>query len=188
MINRACDLMVNKGFNVFIAYGDPDANEVGTVYQASGWNYVGKGGSPTIINRGDRMVDSRIIGIMTRGRKGLPDRKRGATVEDVSAWANEMRAEGYVVKGEGFYQHYELMTRQEAQQKLIAGGATFYKGSAKYRYIHFAGDKRTVRLLKKALRLPKLPYPKRPSHPSQPSQVAKKPAKAKKVDGRGRAA
>jgi hypothetical protein len=33
--------MTKKGYNVFVAYSDPAANEVGTVYQASNWLYCG---------------------------------------------------------------------------------------------------------------------------------------------------
>jgi hypothetical protein len=53
--------------------------------------------------------------------------------------------------------------RSRAEQKaiLIEQGARFFKGSPKYRFVLFAGDKRIKRLLRKALRWDVLPYPKR---------------------------
>jgi len=41
LISEACRQMTKKGYNVFVAYSDPAANEVGTVYQASNWLYCG---------------------------------------------------------------------------------------------------------------------------------------------------
>jgi site-specific DNA-methyltransferase (adenine-specific) len=158
LVNRACDLMVGRGYNIFIAYSDVKAGEIGTVYQASGWTYVGLTGTPTIIVRNDREIDSRIIGCMTRDRSG-----RGKTLEEINAWADRMRAEGRIVKGHGLDQYVETMTRREAKARLIADGAVFKRGTPKHRYIHFAGDKRTVRELRKALQLQEKPYPKRGS-------------------------
>jgi hypothetical protein len=37
LINAACREMTKKGYNVFVAYSDPAAGEIGTVYQASSW-------------------------------------------------------------------------------------------------------------------------------------------------------
>jgi predicted nucleic acid-binding Zn ribbon protein len=44
LIRRACKLAHrDHGWAVFFAYGDPDAGEIGTIYQALGWRYVGQG-------------------------------------------------------------------------------------------------------------------------------------------------
>lgn len=169
LINRASRLMVEKGFNIFIAYSDEDASEVGTVYQAAGWDYVGKGGRDIVQRRKDgRIVGSKIIATKIKDRTGLPDRRRGATIADVDEWADEARRQGYTVKGSGWYRYKVRkdengrdMTRADAKQQLIAEYGEFKPTTPKHRYIHFAGDRRTVRALRRALKLPMLKYPKR---------------------------
>ncbi len=159
-INRACEQMVKLGFNIFIAYADRQANEIGTVYQASRWDYIGRGGIPTILVRADREIDSKIVATMVKDRgHGLPG--KDAAVEDHLKWIDRMRAEGRIVKGKIPYEYVEKMTRGEARAKLITEGVIFKRGIAKHRYIHFSGDRRTVRELRKALKFETLPYPKR---------------------------
>ena len=60
LINRACWLMVEKHFNLFIGFSDEGegVHEVGTVYQSAGWTYIGRGGSDTAQYR----ANGRIIG------------------------------------------------------------------------------------------------------------------------------
>ena len=41
LISKSCRLMAEHGKHVFVAYSDPAAGEVGTVYQASSWLYCG---------------------------------------------------------------------------------------------------------------------------------------------------
>ena len=38
LINAACDLMVKRGFSCFLGYSDVEAGEIGTVFQAAGWD------------------------------------------------------------------------------------------------------------------------------------------------------
>jgi hypothetical protein len=160
LINKACDLMVAKGYNIFVAYSDVEADEIGTVYQASNWFYVGAGGTPTLYVHPDgRKKDSRCIGTMTRSRAGRPDR-RTATVEQMRDWISKMKAKGYRVH-EGKTPYFEKITRRQAHEKLLNEGFRVEKGTAKHRYVHFAGDKRRVRTLRQALKLKVLPYPKR---------------------------
>ena len=101
-------------------------------------------------------------------------------MEDVDKWAEESRQQGYTVKGSGWYR-YKIrkhedgrdMTRAEVKQQLIAEHGEFERTTPKHRYIHFAGDKRTLKELRRALKLPILKYPKRPSPaPSMPLQKA----------------
>jgi hypothetical protein len=61
------------------------------------------------------------------------------------------------------------MTRAEVKQLLIAEQGEFERTTPKHRYIHFVGDKRTVKELQRALKLPVLKYPKRQAtEPSAP--------------------
>jgi hypothetical protein len=44
LIRHACRLAFKEhGWQIFFAYSDPDAGEIGTVYQAVGWNFLGSG-------------------------------------------------------------------------------------------------------------------------------------------------
>jgi hypothetical protein len=78
----------------------------------------------------------------------------------MDAWADSMRALGYKVGGRKTPYVYK-MTREEVRAQLLAEGFVIQKGTPKHRYVHFAGDKRTIRGLRKALKLTILPYPKR---------------------------
>jgi hypothetical protein len=50
LISRATKMAADEhGWRVFYAYGDPEAGEFGTVYQACNWRYVGQG-----VGRGKR--------------------------------------------------------------------------------------------------------------------------------------
>ena len=183
LINRACRLMVEKGFNLFIGFSDDSeiCHEIGTVYQAAGWLYVGRGGGDTAQHRANgRTIGSKIIATKIKDRSGLPDRKRGATMEDVDRWAEDARQQGYTVKGSGWYR-YKIrkdekgrdITRAEAKHRLIAEHGEFLPTTPKHRYVHFAGDRKTARQLRRALKLPVLKYPKRQiSEPSEPLKKA----------------
>lgn len=54
-------------------------------------------------------------------------------------------------------------TRAEQKEILLRGGCEFKKGSGKHRFVNFAGDRRTKRLLRKALKWKVLPHPRRES-------------------------
>lgn len=183
LINRACREMVKRGFNLFVGFSDDSAicHEKGTVYQAAGWHYVGRGGTDTVQHRANgRMIGSKIIATKIKDRTGHPDKRRGATMEDVDRWAEEARQQGYTVKGSGWYRYKVRkhengrdMTRAEAKQLLIAEHGEFLPTTPKHRYIHFAGSDGTRKALRKALKLPVLKYPKRQAtEPSTPLQRA----------------
>jgi len=141
LINRACDEMVKRGANVFLAYSDEAAGEIGTVYQAAGWIYIGRT-SPTEKFRTPSGVvkDARLVSAYSRDRTGGTLKYRRSRVEQ--------------------------------KQLLIEEGCEFFKdGSRKHRYVHFAGDRRTKRLLRRALRLAVLQYPKRVSSHVDRTQV-----------------
>ena len=63
--------MTKKGYNVFVAYSDPAANEVGTVYQASNWLYCGMTRPKKRFRTPDgKVYDGRKIHCLTRDRTG----------------------------------------------------------------------------------------------------------------------
>jgi hypothetical protein len=74
-INRACRAAaLDHGWHTFVAYADPAADEIGTVYQASGWSYMGQGRERgrrrEYFRQGDRLISEHAF------------RARGLTIID----------------------------------------------------------------------------------------------------------
>jgi hypothetical protein len=71
LISAACRLMVAKGYNVFVSYADPEAGEIGTVYQSANWLYCGMT-QPTLKFRTSdgKVKDARLVHAYTRDRRG----------------------------------------------------------------------------------------------------------------------
>lgn len=81
LISRACKLAAREhGWRVVYAYSDPAAGELGTVYQACNWLYLGQG-----IGRGGRL---RSVVIDPDGNEFTPRtlRRRGVRVSEVANW------------------------------------------------------------------------------------------------------
>jgi hypothetical protein len=81
LIRRAVTLAYRAhGWTVFYAYADPDAGEVGTIYQALGWSYTGAGRLPhgrrrdLFLRPDGRKVDERIL------------RRHGVKLDDLVGW------------------------------------------------------------------------------------------------------
>ena len=63
--------MTKKGYNVFIAYSDPEAGEVGTVYQSCNFLYCGVTRRKKRFRTPDgKVYDGRKIQCLTRDRTG----------------------------------------------------------------------------------------------------------------------
>jgi hypothetical protein len=142
LISRACRLMADKGFYIFVAYSDAEAGEVGTVYQASNWlhceptqqgssMFVWPGKKGTGFKDG-RLRDERLISAATRDRV-----YRGIAPYRIKA------------------------TRRELRTQMVREGFVFFKSTPKRRYVTFCGDRQLRRELRTALKWKVLPYPKR---------------------------
>lgn len=72
LISDACRMMFrDHGKSIFIAYSDPSAGEIGTVYQASGWMYCGMTSATEKFDLGDGKIrDARLVHAYTRDRTG----------------------------------------------------------------------------------------------------------------------
>src|SRR5208282_4952432 len=62
-------------------------------------------------------------------------------------------------------------SRAEQRQLLIEQGCEFERVGGKHRFVLFAGDRRTKRLLRKALKWEVLPHPRREAHPMAESET-----------------
>jgi hypothetical protein len=175
LINRACNLMAQRGFHVFVGHADSAAGEEGIVFRASGWDFCGFTspteefrwtGEPVEDDDGRNWKDgkwhnSRLIHSYTRNRSNrrlLRALTRHGFAEDQERKICGSRREPYI----------QTLTRKEQRRQMIADGFEFRMGHAKRRYVHFAGDRRTVKELRAALKWKVLPYPKR----QQPVGVA----------------
>jgi hypothetical protein len=138
LIPRACKLMAAEGKNIFVAYSDTKAGEIGTVYQACNWQYCGMTAS---------------------GGKGLCVSPSG---EEMDARNIEHHVRDCVrnTKGATFFRK---PTRKEVQGKMIARGWIFKSRTPKHRYIGIYGENKLREDLIGALQWNILPYPKRPT-------------------------
>jgi hypothetical protein len=62
--------MTKKGYNIFVAYADPQANERGTIYQSLGWAFCGFTNPTEKFRRPDgKVYDARNVHLLTRDRR-----------------------------------------------------------------------------------------------------------------------
>jgi hypothetical protein len=143
LISHACRLMARKGYRIFVAYADPSAGEVGTVYQACGWNYCGtvSSGASSFLWAGKPIAKDPIWGTFKNGE-----------LHDERNIHNAIRR-GYRIE----------CTRGEKRLRMIREGFVFLKSPPKHRYVGFYGDGKTVEILRLALKWETLRYPKRAS-------------------------
>jgi hypothetical protein len=142
LISRACRLMSDKGFHIFIAYSDEEAGEVGTVYQASNWLYC----------ETTKQASSLFVWTGKKG-EGFKDGK----VRDERCISNATR----IRKNEGIAAYRVECSRRELRAQMVKEGFVFLKAAAKRRYVAFVGPSEQVKELRAALRWGVLPYPKR---------------------------
>jgi hypothetical protein len=139
---HACRLMTQKGYNIFVAYADPAAKEIGTIYQSMGWVYCGTvaGRSSSFVWPGKPIAKDPQWGTFKDGQ--LHDERN----------IDHAVRDGYGIK----------CTRSEMRQRMVEEGFLFVKSEPKRRYVGFYGDKETVATLRAALKWETFPYPKRP--------------------------
>jgi hypothetical protein len=131
LISRACKFLAAEGKNIFAAYSDVEADEIGTVYQACGWHYCGMTGDrgSIIVSPSGVARDERSISHFVR------DRVRNT-------------------KGPLFFRK---PSRAEIRAELLQTNHTFKPRTPKHRYVGIYGDE----TLTDSLRWGVLPYPKR---------------------------
>jgi hypothetical protein len=144
LISRACRLMSEKGFHIFVAYSDAEAGEVGTVYQATNWLHC----EPT------KQGSSQFV---WPGKKGEGFKDGELRDERLISAATRIRE----FADHGIAPYRIKCTRRELREQMVEEGFLFFKSTPKRRYVTFCGDKRLERELRAALRWKVLPYPKR---------------------------
>jgi hypothetical protein len=141
LISAACREMTKKGYNIFVAYADPQAGERGTIYQSVGWQFCGFTNPTEKFRRPDgKVYDARNVHLLTR------DRRFGKL-------------------------RYKRTRAEQKQLLISEGCDFFKDDQRKLRYVGFYGDRRTKRILRAALTWEVLPYPKREPSPQDRAQV-----------------
>jgi hypothetical protein len=74
LIPRAVRLAAqDHGWRIFYAYADPEAGEIGTVYQACNWTYIGQGvgRTPGRLREDWQLPDGRVLSSRSLRHKGM---------------------------------------------------------------------------------------------------------------------
>lgn len=127
----------DHGWEIFYAYSDEEAGEIGTIYQACNWLYLGHGTT----------------------------RRKTYRVKPEPRW--NFRGPGTNWQWRGSRAFYSKGLNIKEHVGIIDGvrvgpGEWERKNTiAKHKYVQFVGDKATRRKWRAALRHPPLPYPKR---------------------------
>jgi hypothetical protein len=168
----------------FLATADTDAGEIGTVYQATNWLYIGRTSEPTMYKcphetpQQARSFDA-LIKNAVRVREGRSRNEKGQLrIYYEGRWyrRGQKLPDGSTVAGTDKYPFRIKVgygkTIQEAvkiREKEVlnevcpcgCGKREKIKGNRKHMYVGIYGNARIKRALKKALAKKVLPYPKR---------------------------
>jgi hypothetical protein len=147
LITRACNLMVEKGFHIFIAYSDAEANEIGTVYQACSWSYCG--------------TTTSGASLFVWPKKPIAKDPNFGTLKD-GVLRDERCIQHFIrVRTDETEPYRVKCSRREMRERMVRAGFLFFKATPKRRYVGFYGNRNIKRELRAALTWSVLPYPKR---------------------------
>jgi len=133
LISRACKMIDNEKYDFVVAYSDPEAGEIGTVYQACNWFCVGTS---------------------QKMRWTAPD---GSTR---SAYHHRNLACSKSPKVNG-KRTTDKVLAEEIKNDLLSKGWKWELGPKRYRYAFPLGSGQRLRKSKKMLKEISIPYPKR---------------------------
>lgn len=141
LVSAACREMTKKGYNVFIAYADPAAGEKGTIFRACNFLYCG----PTSPTEKFRRPDGKIY---------------------------DARNVHLLTRDRRFGRLRYKRSRAAQKQLLIEEGCEFFKDTGcKHRFVGIFGDRRTKKILRRALRWGVMEYPKGAPSPGDRVEV-----------------
>ena len=122
--------MTKKGYNIFVAYADPEAGERGVILRACNFSYCGTTNPTEKFRRPDgKVYDARNVHLLTR------DRRFGML-------------------------RYKRSRAEQKQLLIDEGCEFFKDSGCKHRFVGLFGDRKTKRILRSALRWEVLPFPK----------------------------
>jgi len=122
LVSAACREMTKKGYNVFVAYADPQAGEKGVIFRACNFLYCGPTSPTEKFRRPDgKVYDARNVHLLTR------DRRFGRL-------------------------RYKRSRAEQKQLLIEQGCEFFKDTGYKHRFVEIFGDRRLKRILRRALR------------------------------------
>jgi hypothetical protein len=141
LVSAACREMSKKGYPLVISYADPVPNERGVIVRACNFLYCGTT-SPT---EKFRRPDGKIF---------------------------DARNVHLLTRDRRFGRLRYKRTRAEQKQILIEQGCEFFKDTGcKHRFVGIFGDRRTKKLLRRALKWEVMEYPKRAQSVEDRAQI-----------------
>jgi hypothetical protein len=153
LIRRACRLAHEQfGWDVIFAYSDAAAGEIGTIYQALGWRFIGwpkQGVKKSFVS---------------------PD---GQTVISSYSFNKKSEHKFRELGWDGVERKYKFLRRM---------GFTERTETVKGKYLWFEGNRKRKAELEKSCRFPALPYPKRARALDTEGEVGGSPLTAKNCD------
>ena len=88
LVSWTCRLLQGYG-KLIIAYADTDAGEIGTIYQACGWHYIGKGSATRQwVSPEGRVLDQKLPSNLSNTRGG--SRKRWVAALKKAGWIEQI--------------------------------------------------------------------------------------------------
>jgi hypothetical protein len=154
-INRACAMAArDHGWKLFVAYSDTEAGEIGTVYQACGWHYIGRAsnrvahGKPRNKHRYVHFEASRgerkqLLTLLRENSPTLPYPKRGAPPAKAAGVWHGFQAKSLHIRDRGTrgvytsemresfarnHPHLAAQVRRREGRRCAACGCTFFPG------------------------------------------------------------
>ena len=189
LVNRTCRMMGQPwktsdgrdmpAKHVFLATADTDAGEIGTVYQASNWFYLGKASSDRMFKKPNdpperaksyrMLVKTKVRNRTGRVEEPATDGRRYFLVDGKQYFRGDTLPDGSTIAGSDAYPHlikagYGSTTKEAESIRLrevLADGYVEVKGNPKHLYCGIYAPSRLRRQLIAALKRPVLPYPKR---------------------------
>jgi len=191
LVNRACRMMGEPwktsdgrdmpAKHVFLATADTDAGEIGTVYQASNWFYLGKASSDRMFKKPDdpperaksyrALVKNKIRDRTGRVEKPTPDGRRYFLLDGKQYFCGDMLPDGSTIAGSPrnpcrIKKEYgaDFQTAEAARLlEVLDEGYEEVRATAKHLYCGIYAPSKVRKQLIAALTRPILPYPKRPT-------------------------
>lgn len=160
-IPRVCSQAArDHGWRIFFAYGDPEAGEIGTIYQAANWLYIGQ--TPDRLRGGKPRPRESFRKFDWPEGKWISDRAffshRGLTMTDVR---HTRKLDGTIVPGNPDGE-WERVDRPAKHKYVRIEGTWTRDDHGRWRGPKHSERAELLHLL--TLRHPPQPYPKRASH------------------------
>ena len=158
LIRFACNWMVNNSEKrAFVAYGDPSAEEIGTIYQACGFDYLGQSFGNSVLYRHPQVKKGKIFSAQSLKRTSAFRRWcKHNSITPKKHWFKENQFKDLNAIPQTIKDRWNAYNR-----RIISESEQFLVGR-KHKYVLVLGkDKTDQRTLSALKNYQTFPYPKR---------------------------